>query len=767
MWAILSCQPCWQIDTNLYSFFRLPDKLKHWPALLRGTEWEEQAKQVAREMETKSAADASQAAGMRVSHPATSQSTNEDREEEDRTIAETEIVDLRNEVADKDEKQQGADEEEGEAQEHRDTESAHDDEVDEHAGCGGCGHGHQEEELLADDKIPTKHADTVRTLSIFSPSAPPLPSCPSSAHLLAAVFHRLSEVSWSKLGHAYGAASDVPFFLRQLCHPRYTKRDAVVETLYSNIYHQGSLYSATPFAVPFLMDVLRICVESSALQAWDRTQRQGCLSHDNDPLSPSCHAAALVDVTSVLGLLLSLTQGYFGTHQVNKGYQKALQAGICSQLDVLLALLRHEDPGIVCHTMALLGRLEQREDEVIAALVPWVDPSVPPPNNKSWADITFEEDDKQGEPVPLEKRAEINSPVYSTATSAMAAIHQLAARYSNNKQLLSLCRSNLHHPACQPDIALRSAHTLVMHDKEMADEKALSVIVAAYGMLDALAKAGNDDADAAVSDVLTNVLAASAYLPSAQQRSCLLSSLRATRSDDFVLRLVQQLLSIDFTERWAWQDYSGAWTGTSWKLHGNYGLLVSDFMLRPGQKLATEEEKAEVWEKRQHPPTADDLTVEQKEVVQAMVQCDVLWDKHVTNYWEKYGLPKERHGLRQLVWREETDRLLPSIKASLAKSDASAEDNVKAMEALVLLQPSHPDVLALCSHVPLTSDKCSARLAYLASYMLLSAGRTEFQYVLDGLAHPDCCRVTTIYCSACLLPYVWPSCSPSLPRSQL
>ena len=742
--GVLSSPACWQISTNLYSFFRLPDQLKQWATLLTGTEWEERGETIVEERRKAGEADATQVKGMQVSYSAGASNG----AEKDGDKAEGANEQEPNVQSEEEKGSDGADgraKAEEEEHDHDDADGEDGDEDDEHAGCGGCGHGHQEEEALPDDRIPTKHADAVQALSVFSSSNPPLPSSVSSAHLLAAAFHRLRAVPWSKLGHAYGPASDIPFFLRLLCHPRYTERHAVLDTLYSNIYHQGSLYSATPFALPFMMDMLRICVSHTALQAWDRTQRLGCLSAHNDPLSPSCHsAAALVDVTMVLSYLSNVTQGYFGTHQVNAGYQKAVQAAICSQLDVLLSLLRHEDLGIVCQTMSLLGRLEQREEEVIAALTPFIDPSVPAPRQRPW-DSSYEEEDGNGDPIAAgDKAVEINTPIHSPATSAMAAIHQLAARYPNNSQLLSVCRSNLQHPQCQPDTAFRSAQTLVMHDKEQADATSLYVIADAYGKLDALVKGGVDDDDGGGADVLSDLFAASAYLPRAQHRSSLLSSLSTTRSADFVLRIVQQLLSIDFKERWSWTDYSGAWTGAKMKLYGDYGLLVSDFMTRPNQKLATKQDKAEVWEKRQHPLTADELTAEQKEVVQAMVQCDVLWDKHVTNYWEKYGLPKERCDLRRLVFREETARLLPGLRASLTQVDATAEEKLTAMEVLVLLQPSHPNITALSSQVLHTPDR-PAQLAYLASYLLLSAGHTDsstslptlVEHVSNGLLHPD------------------------------
>jgi hypothetical protein len=66
----------------------------------------------------------------------------------------------------------------------------------------------------------------------------------------------LDEIHWDQLNHAYGPATDVPALLRELI-------DADVQSpgdsnhplwhLYGNIYHQGTVYPATPHAVPFLI----------------------------------------------------------------------------------------------------------------------------------------------------------------------------------------------------------------------------------------------------------------------------------------------------------------------------------------------------------------------------------------------------------------------------------------------------------------------------------------------------------------------------------
>lgn len=63
----------------------------------------------------------------------------------------------------------------------------------------------------------------------------------------------LDEVPWSALYHAYGTAADVPGQLRKLREAS-TSGDAIHE-LFGNIWHQGTVYEATSFAVPFLVEL--------------------------------------------------------------------------------------------------------------------------------------------------------------------------------------------------------------------------------------------------------------------------------------------------------------------------------------------------------------------------------------------------------------------------------------------------------------------------------------------------------------------------------
>jgi HEAT repeat protein len=62
----------------------------------------------------------------------------------------------------------------------------------------------------------------------------------------------LDEIDWAELEHAYGSADDVPGLIRALASTEPDERKRARRTLYGNIFHQGSRYEATAYAVPFL-----------------------------------------------------------------------------------------------------------------------------------------------------------------------------------------------------------------------------------------------------------------------------------------------------------------------------------------------------------------------------------------------------------------------------------------------------------------------------------------------------------------------------------
>jgi hypothetical protein len=67
----------------------------------------------------------------------------------------------------------------------------------------------------------------------------------------------LDQVPWSTLQHAYGEAGDIPNLIRALVSNDPNEREWAQEMLEMGPFHQGSLYSCTPFVVRFLLELLQ------------------------------------------------------------------------------------------------------------------------------------------------------------------------------------------------------------------------------------------------------------------------------------------------------------------------------------------------------------------------------------------------------------------------------------------------------------------------------------------------------------------------------
>src|SRR5258708_25831389 len=68
---------------------------------------------------------------------------------------------------------------------------------------------------------------------------------------------RLDDIPWNRLTHAHGPAEDVPDLLRRLRTARAEMMDeqSPLWHLFGTIWHQGTVYEATAYAVPFLIEL--------------------------------------------------------------------------------------------------------------------------------------------------------------------------------------------------------------------------------------------------------------------------------------------------------------------------------------------------------------------------------------------------------------------------------------------------------------------------------------------------------------------------------
>jgi HEAT repeat protein len=67
----------------------------------------------------------------------------------------------------------------------------------------------------------------------------------------------LDRIDWSKLHHAYGEATGVPGLIRDLLSNDQRVREEAMDELSGSLWHQGTVYEASSYAIPFLQELLK------------------------------------------------------------------------------------------------------------------------------------------------------------------------------------------------------------------------------------------------------------------------------------------------------------------------------------------------------------------------------------------------------------------------------------------------------------------------------------------------------------------------------
>lgn len=143
---------------------------------------------------------------------------------------------------------------------------------------------------------------------------------------------------WASVSHAYGPAEDLPDLLRALAEGGGDAEEAISE-LYSYILHQGTVYSASVDAVPYLARIA---------------------------------AAARPGTAEVLGLLGGLAESE-DEREIAPG---AVRAAVAAQIPLLSTLLAHEDADVRLLTAWTLGHTRNTEAALRSRWTAEADPAV-------------------------------------------------------------------------------------------------------------------------------------------------------------------------------------------------------------------------------------------------------------------------------------------------------------------------------------------------------------------------------------------------------
>ena len=161
----------------------------------------------------------------------------------------------------------------------------------------------------------------------------------------------LHSINWPSLTHAYGSAEDVPEQLLALTDPE--RQLSALTALYGNIFHQGSRYPATPYAVPFLVELIEAGILRAELLDYLKHLVAGYFSTRERGLW--CNGQTLHDWSGASHPVTSPDEDLgYGTTPRLLG---AIWQRVAAATPLWLALLSDDDAGIRSRAAVLLALL--------------------------------------------------------------------------------------------------------------------------------------------------------------------------------------------------------------------------------------------------------------------------------------------------------------------------------------------------------------------------------------------------------------------------
>jgi len=177
---------------------------------------------------------------------------------------------------------------------------------------------------------------------------------PSQEDLLAG----LEALDWHSLQHCYGPADDVPDLLRLLLAEDEDVRQDAYQELANLLCHQGDVYQATGYAVPFLLRML---------QAEDRPGKADLLAFlqsiaTGPPYLTERH-------TWMEAVLAEEGRSFQAEIERARGYSRLAHDAVDEGLDIYLDLLDDQDPDTREWAFALLCVLPERAGRTVPLLL--------------------------------------------------------------------------------------------------------------------------------------------------------------------------------------------------------------------------------------------------------------------------------------------------------------------------------------------------------------------------------------------------------------
>jgi hypothetical protein len=165
------------------------------------------------------------------------------------------------------------------------------------------------------------------------------------------MLEELDNINWSQLHHAFGNASAVPIWILALLYEDKQIRDDAIYALSENLQHQGTVYEASLYAVPFLIELLK----SSTITDKAAT---AMLLADMGNNSGGAHHKLLA------------TEGKVSGRNAEKGkrYAESIRLTVRAEIHLLYPYLLHEEwhvRAVIAHALTAFPELSK---EIIARL---------------------------------------------------------------------------------------------------------------------------------------------------------------------------------------------------------------------------------------------------------------------------------------------------------------------------------------------------------------------------------------------------------------
>ena len=174
----------------------------------------------------------------------------------------------------------------------------------------------------------------------------------------------LQQIDWSSLSHAYGQAGDVPDLIQGLLDSEPQRRHERLSLLYETIWHQGTIYEASAYAVPFLFELLR----SPATP--DKSMIAMLLADLADGAHPLELYTDPADKMSQLVRKGLENEGRDYEVEVKAGevWERATRAAVGEGLDALIEYLDDEEPEVRATVAKAFSRFPERAQDFLPRL---------------------------------------------------------------------------------------------------------------------------------------------------------------------------------------------------------------------------------------------------------------------------------------------------------------------------------------------------------------------------------------------------------------